>query len=245
MPSVNPRIVLEVCVASVEDAIAAQDGGADRLELNMALELGGLTPTAGLLQEAKQAVEIPVIVMIRPRGAGFCYSPHERQLMMRDAELLLSMGADGIAVGGLLSDGTIDCGFLDQMRDLSAGRELVFHRAFDMIANQEAALKQLIDHGANRVLTAGGCVTAVEGQQQIAKLRQVADSCMEILPGGGISADNVIELLRATGCDQVHGSFGTLGEDPAGSVADANYPRTCQTRVAQTRANLSFMSRDA
>lgn len=239
------EFVLEVCVASTEDAIAARDGGADRLELNMAIELGGLTPTVGLLREVKQAVDLPVITMIRPRSAGFRYSPRECQLMLRDAELLLEWGADGVALGALLADGNIDCSFLNEARRLSSGRDLVFHRAFDLLANPEAALQQLIACGTTRVLTAGGCVTAAEGSHQILQLQQLAAQQIEILPGGGITPDNVSELIRATGCRQVHGTFRTLKQDQAGRICGPDYPSTCQVLVAQTRDTLDRIARQA
>ena len=236
------KLLLEVCVASAEDAIAAQIGGADRLELNTAIELGGLTPTLGLLDEVKQSVDLPVIAMVRPRAAGFRYSLRERRLMLRDAESLLERGADGVAVGALLHDGTIDCDFLAEIREWSSDRDIVFHRAFDLIDDPDVAIQQLIDCGIIRVLTAGGSATAAEGQSQIARLLQLAANRIEILPAGRISPDNVGDLIRATGCNQVHGSFGTLRQDPAGCISDSSYPSTCQLSVARTRAALDLIT---
>jgi copper homeostasis protein len=230
--------ILEVCVASVEDALAAEAAGADRLELNMALELGGLTPTASLLQEVKHAVQIPVIAMIRPRAGGFCYSRAESLVMMRDAELLLGLGADGLVAGALLADGTMDCRFWQQIGQMARGRETVFHRAFDVIRQQEVALRQLIDFGTTRVLTSGGRVTALEGSDQIARLKRLAGGRIEVLPAAGITPENVSDLIRATGCDQVHGSFRERRHDPAGCVSDGNYPGACFSRVAAARAAL-------
>jgi len=235
---VKSPIKLEVCVASVEGAQAAEAGGADRLELNTALELGGLTPSAGLLQEVKQAVEIPVIVMIRPRAGGFCYSRVESLLMMRDAELSFDLGADGLAAGPLLAGGTLDVRFWSEFVRMAQSRDIVFHRAFDVVLQQEDALRQLIDLGTTRVLTSGGRETALQGRDQIARLRRLAGSSIEVLPGAGITPDNVTDLVHATGCDQVHGSFGEPHCDPAGCVADGHYPGTSRNRVAQARAAL-------
>jgi copper homeostasis protein len=191
-----------------------------------------------LLQEVKQAVEIPVLVMIRARGGGFCYSRNESRLMMRDAELLLGLGADGVVAGALLADGTVDREFWKQLGRLARGREFVFHRAFDVIKRQEAALEQLIELATTRVLTSGGHNSALEGCDQLARLRNIAKGRIEILPAAGITPDNVVALVKATGCDQVHGSFGQLLYDSAGCVADGHYPGTCQDRVARTRAAL-------
>ncbi len=235
---VQSQIKLEVCVASVDGALAAEAGGADRLELNMALELGGLTPSAGLLREVKQAVQIPVIAMIRPRAGGFRYSRVESLLMMRDAEMCLGLGADGLAAGALLADGTLDGGFWNEFAQTARGRDVVFHRAFDVIPRQEEALMQLVDLETTRVLTSGGRETATEGRDQIARLRKIAGSRIEVLPGGGITPENVTDLVRAIGCDQVHGSFRELCYDPAGCVANGSYPRTSQNRVAEARAAL-------
>ena len=117
--SARTPILLEVCVASVEDAVAAFSGGADRLELNLGMELGGLTPSIGLLEEVKCAVKIPVVAMVRPRAGGFRYQPAELRLMLRDAELLLAAGADGIVSGALRDDGTLEDDFWLSMRRLS------------------------------------------------------------------------------------------------------------------------------
>ncbi len=172
--------------------------------------------------------------MVRPRAAGFRYSLRERRLMLRDAESLLERGADGVAVGALLHDGTIDCDFLAEIREWSSDRDIVFHRAFDLIDDPDVAIQQLIDCGIIRVLTAGGSATAAEGQSQIARLLQLAANRIEILPAGRISPDNVGDLIRATGCNQVHGSFGTLRQDPAGCISDSSYPSTCQLSVAHS-----------
>ncbi len=232
---------LEVCIASLADALSAEQGGADRLELNVALELGGLTPTAGLFQQVKQAVAVPVIVMIRPRGAGFCYSENERQLMLRDAELLLDLGADGVASGALCDDQSLDVAFWTSLVQLAGACETVFHRAIDAVASPEELLVELIDLGTTRVLTSGGSATALEGAVQIARLREIADDKIEILPGAGVTADNIGELMQRTGCDQVHGSFGVARGDAANGVVADTYPATSQDRVAAARRALDAL----
>src|SRR5580693_9290453 len=122
-------IKLEICTASVEDCVKAERGGADRVELNCALMLGGLTPSLGALREARAAVRLPIIAMIRPRPAGFCYSRAEFTVMQHDAETALAEKADGIAFGILTSTGEVDVRRCRQMVKLASGRQAVFHRA--------------------------------------------------------------------------------------------------------------------
>lgn len=207
------RILLEVCVASVEDAQTAEAGGADRIELNAALELGGLTPSTGVLREVRRAVSLPIVVMVRPRPGGFCCSAAEFQVMQRDVESALEHGADGVAFGILTETGEID---LDRSRQLveqvgarPGGRfqGAVFHRAFDFTANPVAALEALIDIGLARVLTSGGRETASEGATKIAELISRAAGRIEVLPAGGIRAHNVADLIARTDCNQVHASL--------------------------------------
>jgi len=208
-------LILEVCVASLDDAIAAERGGADRLELNSALSLGGLTPSLGLLQAVRETVSIPIIAMIRPRAGGFHYRPGEYTSMLRDIEWALRSGADGIAFGILQEDGRIDLARCRRVIEQIEGHPIVFHRAFDVVPDQASALEQLIDLGVTRVLTSGGEPTALEGADRIAQLRRQAGGRIEVLPASGIRPDNVGSLLSATGCDQVHASLGTLGRDPS------------------------------
>ena len=206
----NP-IIIEACVASVASALEAQKGGADRLELNSALELDGLTPSSGLYKEVQTAVSLPVIVMIRPRDYGFCYSEAEFRAMQDDIDLLMALGADGIATGILQQDHTIDTLRMLEIREQIGDSELVCHRAFDVTPNPGIALEQLIDCGVDRVLTSGQAPTAPAGVAQIAKLVQQARGRIEILPGSGINARNAAVLIHQTGCTQIHGTFRNTG----------------------------------
>lgn len=235
------KILLEVCVASVEDAIAAYSGGADRLELNLGLELGGLTPSIGLLEEVKRAVELPVLAMVRPTPGGFVYTPAELRLMMRDAEMLLAAGADGIVSGALSRDGALNVEFWRSLQQLTSGRELVFHRALDVVPDQSSLLRQLIDLGTTRVLTSGGCNTAWEGREQIGRMQQIFGHQIEILLGAGVSPDNVVSLVRATGCHQVHGSFSRLhSNELSGWLRDQSCRKTCSQLVSAARIALDL-----
>ena len=200
-------MLLEVCIASVEDALAARDGGADRIELNAGLALGGLTPSVGMLKEVRQAVDLPLVAMIRPRPGGFCYSAREFAVMQRDIDTALEQGADGIVFGILREDGTINDVRCRQLVEQAAGREAVFHRAFDFAPDASVALAQLADLGIRRVMTSGGQATALAGAERIASLVGQAADKIEILPAGNINAANISALIARTGCRQVHASL--------------------------------------
>jgi len=204
---------LEICTASVDDCITAQRGSADRVELNTALALGGLTPSAGMIREAVKAVSIPVIVMIRPRDGGFCYSNSEFKTMQRDIDLALGVGAAGIAFGILLENGRIDRKrnktILDQLKNTTA----VMHRAFDLTPDPFTALDTCIDLGFNRILTSGQQETALKGAVVLKQLILQSKNRIEILPGSGITPATVESLVQQTGCQQVHCSLSALGTD--------------------------------
>jgi len=207
----NPYAVmtLEICTASVEDCMAAEAGGADRVELNAALALGGLTPSLGTLIEAKAVLTIPILVMIRPRPGGFCYSGPDFSVMQRDVDLALQHGAEGIAFGVLHADGTLDAPRCRHLIRQAEGRAVVFHRAFDVVPDPQATLEHLIDLGVRRVLTSGQEASAYDGAANIARYREQAAGRIEILPGGGINRFTLADVLARTGCDQVHASLTT------------------------------------
>lgn len=233
------HIQLEVCVASVDDAVAACRGGSDRIELNMGLELGGLTPSVGLLEEVKQAVDIPVVAMVRPTPGGFCYAPSELRLMMRDAELLLAAGADGIVCGVLYNHETLHRDFWNALKKLTEDRELIFHRALDVVSEPSSLLPQLIDLGTTRVLTSGGRDTAWDGRKRIAEMQQTFGDRIEILPGSGISPDNALPLIRSTRCTQIHGSFSrSRHEHLPGWLRDHCSRSTSEDLIVATRSLL-------
>jgi copper homeostasis protein len=206
-------VLLEICLGSVEDAQAAAAGGADRIELNSALDLGGLTPSLGCLLEVKQMVRLPVMVMIRPRRGGFAYSAADFRVMERDLEMALEQGADGIVVGVLNADGGVDLPRCRELVRRAGTREVVFHRAFDVTPDPFLALEQLIDLGFTRVMTSGQEATADTGAPLIAALIQRAAGRIEVLPAGGINCSTVAEVIGRTGCDQVHASLRTRRKD--------------------------------
>ena len=212
-------ILIEACVDSVESAIAAEKGGADRIELNIALELDGLTPSVGLFEEVKRHCSLPVITMIRPRSNGFIYSRSEFATMQRDIDSFLNLGANGIAIGILREDYSIDDARLKEVVKQAGTMDVVVHRAFDITPDMHEALEILIDCGVKRVLTSGQAPTALAGAKELAKLIEQAGDRIEILPGCGVNPANVASLVESTGCRQVHGTFkkpGAFSQNPMG-----------------------------
>ena len=234
----SPRILLEVATPSPEGALFVQQNGADRIELNTALELGGLTPSHAAVHQTLAAVTLPVIIMLRPRAGGFVYSPSEFTTLRRDADHALAQGAAGVAFGFLTDDRRID---LDRIRELVrqvAPAQSVFHRAFDLLPNHREAVEQLIDLGVIRILTSGGQPTAPQGAAAIAQIIRHAKSRIEILPGGGVRPHNAVELVRQSACNQLHGSFSTARTQDAGPVSRGEFPVTDAEQIRAIRAAL-------
>lgn len=198
------RVLLEICCGSLDDAIEAGAGGADRVELCSCLLLGGLTPSFGALVEAKKRLAIPVVFMARPRGGGFCYTEAEMAAMERDVEMAVAHGADGVVFGILTADGRVDRLRTKRLRDLAGSRDAVFHRAFDVTPDPIAALDELIDLGITRVLTSGQCDTVWEGVDLIRRLVEHADGRIQVMPGGGIKPYQFDKVIQKTGCREIH-----------------------------------------
>jgi len=217
-------VLLEVCVQSPADCLAAPQGGADRVELCQAIELGGLTPSLGTVSAACERSPLPVIVLARPRPGDFVYTREEIDLVRREIECIRDAGARGVALGALTSDGDVDLEALESWSDVSGELELVFHRAFDSCRDPSGALSLLADRGVRRVLTSGGAPTAAEGAATLAEWIQLISDRLEVLPAGTIRASNVAALVEATGAGQVHfrapALTGSSGDRPALGTSD-------------------------
>ena len=200
----DASILVEACVDSVASALAAERGGARRLELCDALFDGGTTPSAGMIAACKAAVSIPVFVMIRPRGGGFVYSDAERDVMRRDVVAARELGADGVVIGGLRPDGTVDLVLVRSLVEAAKNLPVTFHRAFDFTPDLEASLDSLADAGVRRVLSAGGAAVAADGAAALADLVRRAGSRLVVIAGGGIREDNVRSLVSVSGVREVH-----------------------------------------
>ena len=224
------RVLLEICSGSLDDAIEAAVAGADRVELCSALFLGGLTPSMGALVEAKRRLTIPVMFMLRPRPAGFCYSASEFAAMERDAALAMAHGADGLVFGVLTSNGRIDARRTRRLRALAGTCDAVFHRAFDVTPDPKRALDELVDLGITRVLASGQAPTVAEGLEVIARLVEHAGDRIQVMPGGGIRPHEFATVIRASRCRQIHVAAWLAKRDsstrnrPAVTFGGALYP---------------------
>ena len=198
--------LLEICAGDLDSVRAAAQGGADRIELCSALSEGGVTPSAGLLSESRKVEGLMLHVLIRPRGGDFLYTPAEVECMIRDVDAAINAGADGVVIGALLPDGSIDTDTCRRLIDHAKGRNVTFHRAFDVCHDPESALEPIIGLGCNRLLTSGCSTSAQEGIPMLRKLIAQAGDRLTILPGGGVCPDNASEIMRVTGCRELHAS---------------------------------------
>ena len=229
-----PSAVCEVCIESLDGALAAQEAGAHRIELCSGLAEGGLTPSAGLIHLMRQRIRLPVHVLIRPRSGDFYYTPAEFDTMAADIAFAKDQGVSGVVFGLLTLDGAIDIprtrALIAQARPLS----VTFHRAIDMTRDPLEALDTLITLGVDRVLTAGGASSAHAGRNTIVQMVARARDHIAIMPGGGISEHNVQAIVQATGVREIHFSARTRTGSPMqyrnpscsmGSAAATEYTR--------------------
>ncbi len=238
--------MLQVVATSVEDCMVAEDNGADNIELCSALELGGLTPSLGLVREAVAACTIPINVMLRPRPGGCNYSAYEYDAMIADAEAFEELGVSGFVCAILDDDGEINWNRCRDLRTRFRGRYFTFHRAFDLLADPVQALSELVDLNFNAVLTSGRHATALEGASAIRRYIEVTADLPVIVAAGGITAANVRAVVEATGCAEVHGSFSRYITDPSLAALPDYRFGTCEEKlravdgdaVAATRAAL-------
>ena len=199
----NPML-LEICAANLESAFTAQTAGAHRIELCSALGVGGLTPSPGTIRQACAALQIPVMVLIRPREGNFCYQPFELAQMVDDIRFCRDAGAAGVVMGALTPDGDPDWKMLDQLCHAASGMDLSFHRAFDFTANPKTAIPQLAERGFSRILSSGQAANAWEGREQLKEWVELAKDSIKIMPGAGVNAANIRELAAFTGAKEFH-----------------------------------------
>jgi copper homeostasis protein len=198
------EFLVEVCVDSLDSALAAERGGAQRVELCSGLVEGGVTPSAGLIATIRQRISIALHVMIRPRAGDFCYTPDEFSVMQRDVLMAKQLGADGSVFGILDLDGNVDVHKTRQLVELARPLKTTYHRAFDTSADLRRSLEQVIETGADRILTSGGKPTAVEGAESLRNLVELANGRVIVMACGGIDADNLRAVIEKTGVREVH-----------------------------------------
>ncbi|MDO8365912.1 MAG: copper homeostasis protein CutC [Saprospiraceae bacterium] len=194
----------EVCACNIQSALAAQRAGANRIELCAALDVGGLTPSLGLIRAAVRALEIPVQVLIRPREGDFCYSDLELEIMLEDIRICREAGAAGVVVGALTVDGQLDLPKIKAMKAAAEGLEVTCHRAFDFTPDPGEALEQLIKMGFDRVLSSGQSDSAFEGRFLLQKLVLQANNRIAVMPGAGINEQNIRAIVEYTGAKDFH-----------------------------------------
>ena len=214
--------LLEICVESAAAAAAAEQGGADRIELCADLSVGGTTPSPALLAAARAATRLPLVALVRPRAGDFVYSAAELDAMRRAIDAARAGGAQAVALGALRRDGSLAleelAALVEHARAGAGGRlEVCFHRAFDAVAAPGAALEELVGLGLQRVLTSGGPPRAIEALGELAALVEQANGRTTIMPGGGVRAADAARIVRHTGCAAIHSSAGM----PAAGDAEA------------------------
>ena len=194
----------EICANSVESCLAAQEGGADRVELCAAIPEGGTTPSYGEIKLARKLLHIRLHVIIRPRGGDFLYTPVELSAVEEDIRMARQLGADGVVFGCLTPDGEIDVPAMERLMKAAEGMSVTFHRAFDYVTDPWKALDTLVELGVNRILTSGQCPTAMEGADLLARLVEYAAGRLIIMPGCGVNEDNIARLAAQTGAGEFH-----------------------------------------
>ena len=245
-------VTCEVCVEGFNGAWAAAEGGAHRVELCAGLLEGGTTPSPGNLHLSLEALEIPVMVLIRPRGGDFLYSPREMDVILRDISLAREAGAHGVVTGVLTKEGRVDVGAVERVREAAGAMSLTFHRAFDMVRDPLEAMETLVGLGVDRILTSGGERSVPEAFDRLAALVEAAGDRISIMPGGGIRRENIGEVVERTGAREVHFTAFTRWESPmeyrnprphmGGTALPGEYDRV-ETDPARVRSIMEAMNR--
>lgn len=199
--------IIEIATSDFPTTRSAVEGGADRIELCANLAEGGTTPSYAHIKKCREAFSIPLFPIIRPRGGDFLYAKDEFEIMKNDIKLCKELGCDGIVIGLLNMDGTIDITRTSELIELAYPLEITFHRAFDRCRNPFEALEELIEIGCQRILTSGQTPTVSEGVDLIAELNESADDRIIIMPGSGVRKENIRMLADKTGCIEFHSSL--------------------------------------
>ena len=238
----------EICANSVASCIAAQEGGADRVELCAGIPEGGTTPSVGMIRQARASISIALNVIIRPRGGDFLYSESEIQEMLYDIKAAKDHGADGLVFGCLLPDGTVDMANMRRLMDAAGDTPVTFHRAFDHTSDPFKALEDTIELGCARILTSGCMPTALEGAPLLAQLVEKSAGRIIIMPGCGVKEGNIAEIARLSGAREFHFSArepvesGMIFRNPQVAMGSEDDPygtmQTTARRVAATIAPL-------
>lgn len=240
----KPEITLEICAGSMDSALAAQEGGADRVELCDNLKEGGTTPSYGTVSRTRDLLDIQLYPIIRPRGGDFLYDEKEFEVMCRDVGICRQLGCDGVVIGLLDADGSVDVKRTRLLVELAWPMGVTFHRAFDRSRDPLAALEDIIGAGCERILTSGQRPTAPEGAALIGSLVDKAGDRIAIMAGSGVTPDNIGELVRATGAREYHSTAKVcrqsrmrfvppgMGEPQPATVTDAGLVRRLREQIS-------------
>jgi len=241
------HVLIEVCVESVASAVAAERGGAQRVELCSDLLEGGVTPSVGLMEAVRSRISIGLHPIIRPRAGDFCYTEEEFDVMCRDVEIAKTSGADGLVLGILDPAGKVDLHRTRRLIELAHPLSVTFHRAFDMSADLVQSLEDVCATGAHRLLTSGGEQTCTDGVATIAQLVNLARNRIKIMAGGGIGLDNAAQIIQNTGVKEIHVGLGSpvtspmLYRNPRVSLGKTHGREYDRTQVLE--ANVRKLSR--
>jgi copper homeostasis protein len=211
--------ILEISVESLDAALAAERGGAQRLELCANAREGGTTPSADLLRSTRERVQIPIFTMIRPRAGNFVYSDAEFAAMQRDIDTAKQLHADGLVLGLLTADTQIDIARTSQLVQRAKPLPVTFHRAFDECTNLSKSLEDVIKTGAARLLTSGGKSTAPEALDVLASLIRTAAGRIIVMPGSGLHAGNIQEVVQKTNASEYHAGLSTIISSPTDNLS--------------------------
>jgi copper homeostasis protein len=212
-------VIVEAAVESLDDALAAVAGGADRLELCADLNSGGTTPPSPLIAAVREKVELPIVVMIRPRGGDFVYSEDELSQMYEDVAMARALGATGVVLGVLDTFDRLDLERTAALVEAAEGLPVTFHRAIDQVARRVVSIDALAALGVARVLTSGGAETAAEGTDELRAMVHRANDRLTIVAGGGVRAHNAREIVERTGVTELHARCAGDSERIRGIVA--------------------------
>jgi copper homeostasis protein len=201
-------VVVEAAVESLDDALAAVAGGADRLELCANLDAGGTTPSSPLIAAVREKVEVPVVVMIRPRGGDFVYSEAELSQMYEDVAMARALGAAGVVLGVLDTFARLDLERTAALVEVAEELPVTFHRAIDQVPRRVVSIDALAALGVARVLSSGGAETASEGVDELRAMVERAADRLTVVAGGGVRASNAREIVERTGVTEVHARCG-------------------------------------
>ena len=216
--SMRSDYILEISVESVEAAKAAERAGASRIEFCSNLRVGGTTPSNEMLKAARRSVRLPIFSMVRPRGGGFFYSEAEFEAMRHDVDAAKEAGMDGVVLGFLRADGEIDVARSAQLVERAGLLPVTFHRAFDECVDLGRSLEDVIATGATRLLTSGGRPTAPEALGVLGELVRIAEERLIVLPGSGIHAGNIREVVQKTGASEYHAGLSSVVRDAAVNI---------------------------